>query len=69
MEEFKKLNVGFALDEGYANPTEKFSVFYGERTVWCEFTFNLSLFLSLFIFCSQIIYLRRYIMYYYFLIF
>lgn len=34
MPEFKALNVGFALDEGYANPTEKFSLFYGERTVW-----------------------------------
>lgn len=34
MDEFKSLNAGFALDEGYANPTEKFSLFYGERTVW-----------------------------------
>ncbi|XP_056000914.1 aminoacylase-1-like isoform X1 [Ostrea edulis] len=33
-EEFKKLNVGFALDEGLANPTEAFTVFNGERTVW-----------------------------------
>ena len=51
---FKKLNVGFALDEGalskhyralyplllyhagLANPSEAFSVFYGERTAWCE---------------------------------
>ena len=31
---FKKLNVGFALDEGEANPTEKFFLFYGERSVW-----------------------------------
>ncbi|XP_047497947.1 aminoacylase-1-like isoform X4 [Penaeus chinensis] len=31
---FKKMNVGFALDEGYANPTEKFTVFYGERAPW-----------------------------------
>ncbi|XP_069938054.1 aminoacylase-1-like, partial [Cherax quadricarinatus] len=29
---FKKMNVGFALDEGYANPTDNFYVFYGERT-------------------------------------
>lgn len=35
-EMFKKMNVGFALDEGYANPTEKFTVFYGERAPWCE---------------------------------
>jgi len=34
MQEFKKLNVGFALDEGYANPSEKFSLFYGERNAW-----------------------------------
>ncbi|KAF2350463.1 N-acyl-L-amino-acid amidohydrolase [Trinorchestia longiramus] len=34
MPEFRDLNVGFALDEGYANPTENFSLFYGERTVW-----------------------------------
>lgn len=32
--EFRKLNVGFALDEGYANPSEKMSLFYGERAVW-----------------------------------
>ncbi|KAL3853625.1 hypothetical protein ACJMK2_017156 [Sinanodonta woodiana] len=33
-EEFKKLNVGFALDEGLANPTEAYTVFYGERRAW-----------------------------------
>lgn len=32
--EFQKLNVGFALDEGLANPTEAFTVFYGERNPW-----------------------------------
>ncbi|CAL4066509.1 unnamed protein product, partial [Meganyctiphanes norvegica] len=31
---FKEMNVGFALDEGYANPTEKFSVFYSQRSPW-----------------------------------
>lgn len=31
---FKKMNVGFALDEGYANPDEKMLVFYGERSPW-----------------------------------
>ena len=30
-EEFKAMNVGFALDEGIASPTPVFSVFYGER--------------------------------------
>ena len=43
MQEFKKLNVGFALDEGYANPSEKFSLFYGERNAWCEYNFPIYL--------------------------
>lgn len=30
---FKKLNIGFVLDEGLANPTEKFHVFNGERSI------------------------------------
>lgn len=34
---FKKLNVGFALDEGYANPSEEFHLFYGERQGYCEY--------------------------------
>ncbi|XP_046582533.1 aminoacylase-1-like [Haliotis rubra] len=33
-EEFKKLNVGYALDEGIANPGSEFRVFYGERSLW-----------------------------------
>ncbi|XP_009078004.1 PREDICTED: aminoacylase-1 isoform X2 [Acanthisitta chloris] len=32
--EFKALNVGFAMDEGLANPSDTFSVFYGERSPW-----------------------------------
>nr|XP_006631117.1 PREDICTED: aminoacylase-1 [Lepisosteus oculatus] len=32
--EFRALNVGFALDEGLANPEETFTVFYGERNPW-----------------------------------
>ncbi|XP_051932842.1 aminoacylase-1-like isoform X2 [Hippocampus zosterae] len=32
--EFQKLNIGFALDEGLANPGNAFTVFYGERNVW-----------------------------------
>ena len=35
-EEFKKLNVGFCLDEGLANPKDAFTVFYAERSAWCE---------------------------------
>lgn len=33
-EEFRRLNVGFSLDEGIASATETFSVFYAERSVW-----------------------------------
>jgi len=33
---FKSLNVGFALDEGLANPSDAFTVFYGERVPWCK---------------------------------
>ncbi|XP_051172662.1 aminoacylase-1A-like isoform X2 [Leptopilina boulardi] len=31
--EFTDLNIGFAVDEGSANPSEKFYLYYGERTV------------------------------------
>uniref|UniRef100_A0A6Q2ZMI4 N-acyl-aliphatic-L-amino acid amidohydrolase n=1 Tax=Esox lucius TaxID=8010 RepID=A0A6Q2ZMI4_ESOLU len=36
--EFQELNIGFALDEGLANPGEAFTVFYGERNPWCEYS-------------------------------
>jgi len=32
--EFAALKVGFALDEGIANPDDSFDVFYGERAIW-----------------------------------
>ncbi|XP_065214154.1 aminoacylase-1-like [Planococcus citri] len=32
--EFKKLNVGFTLDEGIASPSDEFLVFYAERSIW-----------------------------------
>ncbi|XP_026754819.1 aminoacylase-1-like [Galleria mellonella] len=32
--DFKALNIGFALDEGMANPTEEFIIFNGERSIW-----------------------------------
>lgn len=32
--DFKDLNVGFALDEGMASPSEEFALFYGERCIW-----------------------------------
>lgn len=34
--EWKELNVGFALDEGLANPIDEFTVFFGERMPWCN---------------------------------
>ncbi|ESO83653.1 hypothetical protein LOTGIDRAFT_197114 [Lottia gigantea] len=34
LDEFKKLNIGFSLDEGLANPEDYFRVFYGERSAW-----------------------------------
>ena len=37
-QEFKKLNIGLALDEGLASPTEEIPVYYGERNVyWVKF--------------------------------
>lgn len=33
---FMSLNVGFSLDEGLANPTEEFVLFYGERSMWSK---------------------------------
>ncbi|XP_078370956.1 aminoacylase-1-like isoform X2 [Oculina patagonica] len=33
-DDFKSFNLGFALDEGLANPTDSFTIFYGERSVW-----------------------------------
>ncbi len=35
-EEFKKMNVGYCLDEGLANPDNVFTIFYGERVPWCK---------------------------------
>lgn len=32
--DFFALNAGITLDEGLANPTDEFSVFYGEKCVW-----------------------------------
>lgn len=32
--EFAALNVGFALDEGLANPSEECMTYYGERAAW-----------------------------------
>ena len=32
--EFRKMNVGFGLDEGITSPDESFVVAYGERAIW-----------------------------------
>lgn len=32
--DFKALNIGFAMDEGVASPTEIFYMFHGERSIW-----------------------------------
>jgi len=36
-DDFRALNVGFAMDEGLASPNEVFPLFYGERAVWRKF--------------------------------
>lgn len=33
-EDFRSLNVGFALDEGVACPQDHYYMFYGERSIW-----------------------------------
>ncbi|CAK1555258.1 unnamed protein product [Leptosia nina] len=33
-EHYKKLNVGFALDEGLASPSDEYVVYNGERSIW-----------------------------------
>lgn len=33
-DEFKALNVGFALDEGLASATDEYPVYYAERSIW-----------------------------------
>jgi acetylornithine deacetylase/succinyl-diaminopimelate desuccinylase-like protein len=35
-QEFKELNVGFALDEGQASATDEFCVYYTERLHWSK---------------------------------
>lgn len=38
-DEFRALNVGFALDEGLASATDEFPVYYAERSIW-RVTYN-----------------------------
>ena len=35
-DDFKSLNVGCAMDEGLANPTDEMKVYYSERMIRCE---------------------------------
>jgi aminoacylase len=35
--DFHELNIGFALDEGMADPSERFPLFYGERSIWRKY--------------------------------
>lgn len=37
MNEFRNLNVGFALDEGMASPNDDYALFYAERCIWRKF--------------------------------
>lgn len=36
-EDFKQLNIGFAMDESAACPTDAFMLFYAERPMWRKF--------------------------------
>jgi len=46
--DFLELNVGFALDEGMADPSDQFHLFYGERSIWRKYLFKLE-FIYLFV--------------------
>lgn len=37
MNEFRNLNIGFALDEGMASPNDEYALFYAERCIWRKF--------------------------------
>ena len=39
--DFLELNVGFALDEGMADPSDQFPMFCGQRSAWCKYNFKL----------------------------
>jgi hypothetical protein len=39
--DFLELNVGFALDEGMADPSDQYPLFYGERSIWRKYLFKL----------------------------
>lgn len=35
-EEFRNLNIAFALDEGIASETDEYPIYFAERSAWCE---------------------------------
>ena len=39
--DFLELNLGFALDEGIANPSDQFILHYGERSVCRKYLFKI----------------------------
>lgn len=41
-EDFKQLNVGFALDEGMPTQSDEFFVFYAERTSWSRLLYTVA---------------------------
>jgi len=47
--DFLELNVGFALDEGMADPSDQFPLFYGERSIWRKYLFKLQFIYFVFI--------------------
>jgi aminoacylase len=47
--DFHELNIGFALDEGMASPSEQFSLFYGERSIWRKYDVCTSQFFMFFL--------------------
>jgi hypothetical protein len=50
--DFLELNVGFALDEGMADPSDQFPLFYGERSIWRKYLFKLEfIYLFVCLFC------------------
>ena len=46
--DFLALNVGFALDEGNADPSDQFILFYGERSAWRKYLFLTRVYIFIF---------------------
>lgn len=48
-DEFRRLNIGFALDEGLASPNDEYALSNGERCIWREFEIFLYFLFYLFV--------------------